>query len=106
MSIETLHLKTEMENVKRLVSVLDCKLYFKNWLCDHDPIRTLDIHYPIYDKNNYVGHVDRVAFLRGIVARNTQILHNNDNYSRTAWPLKMGPISCSETSVTKKPTLR
>jgi len=50
MSIETLHLKTEMENVKRLVSVLDCKLYFKNWLCDHDPIRTLDTHYPIYDK--------------------------------------------------------
>jgi len=50
MSIETLHLKTEMENVKRLVSLLDCKLRFKNWFCVHDPIRTLDTHYPIYDK--------------------------------------------------------
>jgi hypothetical protein len=52
------------------VSVLDSKLYFKNWLCDHDPIRTLDTHNPIYDKQDYAGHVDTVAFFRGTVARN------------------------------------
>jgi hypothetical protein len=70
MSNETLHLKAEIENVKRLVSVLDCKLYFKNWLCDYDAIRTLDTHNFIYDKQNYASRVDRVAFLRGKVARN------------------------------------
>ena len=70
MSNETLHLKAEMENVKRLVSVLDCKLYFTNWLCDHDAIITLDTHNPIYDKQNYAGHIDRAAFLRGTVVRN------------------------------------
>jgi hypothetical protein len=83
MSIETLNFKTRMEDGKWDLtlkswngkcqtswSVLDCKLCFKKWLCDHDPKRTLDTHNPIYYKQKYVGHVDRVAFLRGIVARN------------------------------------
>lgn len=59
-----------MENVKRLISVIECKLYFKNWLCDHDQIRTLDTHNPICGKQNYAGPVDSVTFLKGIVARN------------------------------------